>query len=57
VPLNVGSSQSTVGLVDLREIFGGKPAFISEIGPVIGAHVGPGLIGLGAISWPILDAG
>jgi DegV family protein with EDD domain len=41
---------------DCREIFGGKPAFISEIGPVIGAHVGPGLIGLGAISWSILDA-
>jgi DegV family protein with EDD domain len=41
---------------DCREIFGGKPAFISEIGPVIGAHVGPGLIGLGAIPWPILDA-
>jgi len=41
---------------DCHEIFGGKPAFISEIGPVIGAHVGPGLIGLGAISWPILDA-
>ncbi len=42
---------------DCQEIFGGGPAFISEIGPVIGAHVGPGLIGLGAISWPILDAG
>jgi DegV family protein with EDD domain len=42
---------------DCHEIFGGKPAFISEIGPVIGAHVGPGLIGLGAISWPILEAG
>jgi DegV family protein with EDD domain len=42
---------------DCHEIFGGKPAFISEIGPVIGAHVGPGLIGLGAIPWPILDAG
>jgi DegV family protein with EDD domain len=42
---------------DCHEIFGGKPAFISEIGPVIGAHVGPGLIGLGAISWSILDAG
>ena len=27
---------------DCREIFGGEPAFISEIGPVIGAHVGPG---------------
>jgi DegV family protein with EDD domain len=42
---------------ECREIFGGEPAFISEIGPVIGAHVGPGLIGLGAISWSILDAG
>jgi fatty acid kinase fatty acid binding subunit len=42
--------------VDLREIFGGKPAFISEIGPVIGAHVGPGLIGVGAVSWSLLEA-
>jgi DegV family protein with EDD domain len=42
---------------DCHEIFGSKPAFISEIGPVIGAHVGPGLIGLGAVSWSLLDAG
>ncbi|HTT95909.1 MAG TPA: DegV family protein [Solirubrobacterales bacterium] len=42
---------------DCQEIFGGGPAFISEIGPVIGAHVGPGLIGIGAIPWSILDAG
>jgi DegV family protein with EDD domain len=42
---------------DCREIFGCEPAFISEIGPVIGAHVGPGLIGMGAVSWSILDAG
>ena len=41
---------------DFREIFGGQPAFISEIGPVIGAHVGPGLIGIGAVSWSLLDA-
>ncbi len=41
---------------DLREIFGCEPAFISEIGPVIGAHVGPGLIGVGAISWSLLEA-
>jgi DegV family protein with EDD domain len=43
--------------VDLREIFGCEPAFISEIGPVIGAHVGPGLIGVGAVSWSLLEAG
>jgi DegV family protein with EDD domain len=41
---------------DCREIFQSEPAFISEIGPVIGAHVGPGLIGIGAIPWSILDA-
>jgi DegV family protein with EDD domain len=41
---------------DCREIFGREPAFISEIGPVIGAHVGPGLIGVGAIPQSILDA-
>jgi DegV family protein with EDD domain len=28
------------------EIYGRPPEFISEIGPVIGAHVGPGLIGV-----------
>jgi DegV family protein with EDD domain len=35
---------------DCREIFGCEPVYISEIGPVIGAHVGPGLIGVGSIS-------
>ncbi len=32
-----------------REIFGCEPAFVSEVGPVIGAHVGPGLIGTGGV--------
>ena len=32
-----------------REIFGSEPLFVSEIGPVIGTHVGPGLIGCGGI--------
>ncbi len=32
-----------------REIFGSGPLFVSEIGPVIGTHVGPGLIGCGGI--------
>jgi DegV family protein with EDD domain len=31
------------------EIFGCDPVVISEIGPVIGTHVGPGLLGAGAI--------
>jgi DegV family protein with EDD domain len=29
-----------------REIYGRDPEFIAEIGPVIGTHVGPGLIGV-----------
>jgi DegV family protein with EDD domain len=32
-----------------EEIFGVPPVVVSEIGPVIGAHVGPGLLGVGGI--------
>ena len=32
-----------------REIFGREPLLVSEIGPVIGTHVGPGLFGAGTI--------
>jgi DegV family protein with EDD domain len=32
-----------------RELFGCEPLVISEIGPVIGTHVGPGLLGAGGI--------
>jgi DegV family protein with EDD domain len=32
-----------------REIFGADPLYISEIGPVIGTHVGPGLVGVGGV--------
>jgi DegV family protein with EDD domain len=35
-------------LVDAgNEIFGRPPVFVNEIGPVIGTHVGPGLLGVG----------
>jgi DegV family protein with EDD domain len=34
---------------DCREIYGCEPAFISEIGAVLGAHVGPGLLGVGGV--------
>jgi len=39
---------------DCREIFECEPVYISEIGPVIGAHVGPGLIGVGSVSEAVL---
>ena len=32
-----------------REIFGSEPTFVSEVGPVIGAHIGPGMIGVGGV--------
>jgi DegV family protein with EDD domain len=38
-----------------RAIFGSEPAFVSEIGPVIGTHVGPGLLGVGGIPRSLLD--
>jgi DegV family protein with EDD domain len=33
-----------------KPIFGSDPIFTSEVGPVIGAHVGPGLLGIGGVS-------
>ena len=38
-----------------RPIFGKDPIFTSEIGPVIGAHVGPGLLGVGGVSTQALS--
>jgi DegV family protein with EDD domain len=32
-----------------REIFGCEPLFVGEVGPVIGAHAGPGMLGIGAM--------
>ncbi len=39
-----------------REMFGSDPVFVSEIGPVIGAHVGPGLVGVGGLPRALLSA-
>ena len=32
-----------------REIIGCEPLFVSEVGPVIGTHAGPGLLGVGGV--------
>jgi fatty acid-binding protein DegV len=37
-----------------REIFGSEPVWVSEVGPVIGAHVGPGLLGVGGVPRSLL---
>jgi DegV family protein with EDD domain len=41
-------------LAEGRELFGSEPVFVSEIGPVIGAHVGPGLVGVGGLPITLL---
>jgi fatty acid kinase fatty acid binding subunit len=40
---------------DCYEIFGCEPAFTSEVGAVLGAHVGPGLLGVGSVSKAVLS--
>jgi len=53
---HIQDSETAAALADdCREIFGCEPAFISEIGPVIGAHVGPGLLGVGSVSRDVLS--
>ena len=43
------------GLVDAgREIFGTEPLFCSEVGPVIGTHIGPGLLGVAGVPSQLL---
>ena len=43
-------------LVDeCRQLFESDPIFVSEIGPVIGAHIGPGLLGIGGVPRELLD--
>ncbi len=40
---------------DCREIFGCEPTFVSEIGAVLGAHVGPGLLGVGSVRRELVE--
>jgi fatty acid kinase fatty acid binding subunit len=35
-------------IADCREIFGCEPVFVSEVGAVLGAHAGPGMLGVGS---------
>jgi DegV family protein with EDD domain len=46
----IQDQETADGLIDdAREIFGCEPVFVSEIGAVLGAHVGPGLLGIGSV--------
>ena len=42
-------------VAECRQVFGSDPVFVSEIGPVIGAHIGPGLLGFGGVPSDCLD--
>jgi len=44
-----GGEQVTRMIERGTEIFGHPPAFVAELGPVIGTHVGPGVVGVAAI--------
>jgi DegV family protein with EDD domain len=53
---HVQDPENAVRLVEAcKPIFGKDPVFTSEIGPVIGAHVGPGLLGVGGVSTKVLS--
>ena len=52
----IQDKETADGLVeDCYEIFGCEPAFISEVGPVLGAHVGPGLLGVGSVHTELIS--
>jgi DegV family protein with EDD domain len=40
-----------------RELYGNEPLFVSEVGPVIGTHVGPGLLGVTGVRSELLAPG
>jgi DegV family protein with EDD domain len=47
---HIQDEETAAGLIeDGYEIFGCDPVFTSEIGAVLGAHVGPGLLGIGSV--------
>jgi DegV family protein with EDD domain len=38
-----------------REVFERDPVFVSEVGPVLGVHTGPGLLGVGGVPPSVLS--
>jgi DegV family protein with EDD domain len=52
---HIQDDETAAALIDdCREIFGCEPVFVSEIGAVLGAHVGPGLLGVGSVPTSVL---
>jgi DegV family protein with EDD domain len=47
---HIQAPQEVAQLAEATErVMGSPPVFVSEIGPVIGAHIGPGLLGVGGV--------
>jgi fatty acid kinase fatty acid binding subunit len=47
---HINAPEQCQALIDrCRDIFGSEPTIISEIGPVLSAHTGPGLLGIGGV--------
>jgi DegV family protein with EDD domain len=47
---HIQSPEQAEKLVDAgREIFNSEPIWVSEVGPVLGVHTGPGLLGVGGV--------
>jgi len=53
---HVSAADQAAELTDrCREVFGCDPLFIGELGPVLSAHIGPGMLGVGSIPTRYLD--
>jgi DegV family protein with EDD domain len=47
---HIQSPEQAARLADgCREIFGNEPIWVSEVGPVLGVHAGPGMLGVGGV--------
>jgi DegV family protein with EDD domain len=42
-------------VAEAEKVMGKPPFWVSEVGPVLGTHVGPGLLGIGGIPSSVLD--
>jgi len=53
---HISAEEQAAKLVEsCREVFGTEPLFVSEIGPVLGTHAGPGLLGVGSVSTKLFE--
>ena len=47
---HIQAEEQAQRLVDaVREVMGNEPVFVSEVGPVLAVHAGPGMLGVGGV--------